>query len=167
MSFDGVPKIFWYALSLCLIMATFAIGYVSYIANDVSIKYKDLEYKSTKLEHQESLVSLEKSNFIVQDSLFNLKEKELADLKLLIEKREEELKNLQSNILSYQRRPSNAPSELIEEISKVVLATPMAKIEEKQTKINGLESQQLIQQRQFQSMQQKQIFRTVKPKSKK
>lgn len=145
MDIEKIPNSFWYSLSFAIVSLTVGFLIISYQSGSVTLKFKELEVKT------KDVAALEK-NIQKQQEIISLKEKEIEDLKVILDKKLEEL-NIVKNKLAELQRGSSMPetretiSTLVSEIEGINRNFDM-KIQEKQENLNILQQRQEVYKQQ-------------------
>ncbi|GLI54494.1 hypothetical protein PM10SUCC1_00090 [Propionigenium maris DSM 9537] len=145
MDIEKIPNSFWYSLSFAIVSLTVGFLIISYQSGSVTLKFKELEVKT------KDVAALEK-NIQKQQEIISLKEKEIEDLKVILDKKLEEL-NIVKNKLAELQRGSSMPetreaiTTLVSEIEGINRNFDM-KIQEKQENLNILQQRQEVYKQQ-------------------
>ena len=91
MNIDSIPKSFWHAASFAIVTLTVGFLYISFMYGDLSIKFDKLELRT------QNTIALEDS-IKMQEETLKQREKEIEELRALLDKRAAELTKLKEQI---------------------------------------------------------------------
>lgn len=166
MNLEAIPKAFWYAISLSLLISTSGLTYIAYKAETFTLKYKEVEFFSDGNMNFKAQLEKQAENLQEQERTLAQREAEIQKLETLAEERYADLEEAktQLNSLTEQVENCEAAKTAIAK-TKRQLANDLESEREKKRKaseaktvLEELKSQQ--KQQVYQQQQQQQVIKS-------
>jgi|GEM_PF-4205844 len=149
MDLEGIPKSFWHAASFALVAFTVGFLFISYKYGDLTVKFNELEVRTTNTFALEDSLSKQEESIRQQEKIIAEREKEVGELKLLLDQRVQELEEVKQELASLQDNQAlGASSEVVSRLRRVSADDSLAKAyQSKQATLESLKKEQIVEKK--------------------
>ena len=103
MELNGIPRTFWHAASFSLIAFTVGFLFISYKSGELTIKFNQLEVRTTDTIALEQTLQKQKDSIETQKATIDNREEKVKQLEILLGKKIEELNQVKSELAELQK----------------------------------------------------------------
>lgn len=117
MNLEGIPKSFWHSASFTLVAFTIGFLFISYKYGDLTIKFKELEVRTTNTTSLEESLSTQELILQTRNETIKAREKEINDLTVILENKAGELEKVKNELANLQAENNSEATKAV--ISKL------------------------------------------------
>jgi hypothetical protein len=152
MDLKGIPMSFWHSASFALIAFTIGFLFISYKSGELTIKFNQLEVRTSDTVALEKTLENQKESIIKQKEIIDKRETKVAELEVLLKERLKELNKVKVELAQLHQEMDSAAAKAI--TSKIEAIN-----ENQDFDLNVNKTQKTLDSLQTQQQQQQDIYK--------